>query len=337
MQTILPGNSLISLILFTWLTTSLCAPPKSLASRPHVENQIDFVNEFQRISESMAATLGHRASAPLLLDQMPRQHRRLLWQLRQTTKFRHVQKQIVDVVVVAPSVAGWLDRRTRLRNQFPRNMQLAPHNQSALLRFAIGTKDLAPEQVNMTKLEQDTFSDLLFFDCQDADDALNWQPNWNLDAGQSSTTCKVLRTVQWAVQHYDFAYLFRLGDDSYFRIDKFLDMLAQDQLPKGKAVIGQILKTTIIGMHQEYPQGMGYGLTYAVCDFINTAAPHLLDTAPEDGVVARWLFAIGTKFVHSTAWRAINDGEPCDEEMVLGHKLPIDLWPNITETGLVEC
>lgn len=267
------------------------------------------------------------------VDRLHRQHRRILWQLKQTTRLtQHERRESIDVVVVAPSIAPWLDRRTRLREQFPKNMQLAPIGYSAVLKFAISNTGY-----NDTQAEAEQFSDLLFFDCIDADDALNWQQNWRLDAGPSSTTCKMLSSVQWAVKHYNFQYFFRLGDDSYFRIDKFLSLLASKQLPTGKAVIGQILKTHIIGMEQEYAQGMGYGLTPEVCDFITAAAPWLLDTAPEDGVVARWLFAVGTKFVHHPGWRSISDKDPCDESMILAHKLPIELWSNITSNGSVLC
>lgn len=82
---------------------------------------------------------------------------------------------------------------------------------------------------------------------------------------------------------------------------------------------------------------MGYAITPQVCDFISAAAPRLLGTAPEDGVVARWLCAAGAKFVNRRAWRALDLGETCDEDMVLAHKLPVELWSNITSDGLVEC
>ena len=266
------------------------------------------------------------------------QHRRKLRQTRQTvTLTERAKRQYIDVVVVAPSAALWLDRRTRLRQQFPRNMQLAPVNTSAILKFAIGTTEEGSSLYNETRAEDAEFSDMIFFDCIDADDALNWHPNWKLEAGPSSTTCKVMNSVQWAVKRFDFQYFFRLGDDSYLRIDKFLNMLAQKELPTGKAVIGQILTAVILNMDQQYAQGMGYALTPEVCDFIAAAAPWLLDTAPEDGVVARWLFAAGTQFVNHKAWRALDLGETCDEDMVLAHKLPVELWSNITSDGLVEC
>ena len=234
-------------------------------------------------------------------------------------------------------MAGWLDRRARLREQFPRNVLLAPDITSAVLRFAIGdlTSNSAADSL---QTEQSAYSDLLVFDdCLDSDDALNVLTNWRLDAGPSSTTCKVMRSVEWAVNTYDFKYFFDLGDDSYLRIDKFLAMLVQKELPTGKAVIGQILQTLILGMLQEYPQGMGYAVTYPVCEFITIASPWLLDIAPEDGVLARWLFSIGANFVNSTAWRNMDEGPPCDEEMVLVHKLPHEQWLTIASNGLLAC
>lgn len=247
------------------------------------------------------------------------------------------RQQFVSVVVVAPSAAAWSDRRTRIREQFPRNVKLMSNTSSAVLKFALGTKNISTEATATLEAEQKKHKDLLFLDCIDMDDDLNWIWNWKLDGDISATTSKVMLSISWAVQHYKFDYFFRLGDDSYFRIDKFVEMLETDQLPRRKTVIGQILLANVLGMNQEYPQGMGYGLTYDLCNFITTAMPWLLDTAPEDGVVARWLFATGAKFVNSSAWRSIIDGEKCDSDMVLAHKLPIDRWPDIADNGTVEC
>lgn len=86
-------------------------------------------------------------------------------------------------------------------------------------------------------------------------------------------------------QSYSFKDFCCLGGDSYFRKEKFLAMLAQDQLPTGKAVIGHMLPHDTFGMEQEFPQGVGYGLTPEICEHIAAAAPWLLDTAPEGGLV----------------------------------------------------
>ena len=258
--------------------------------------------------------------------------------LRANIKWRsHSRAKFVDVVVVAPSAAGWQDRRARIREQFPRNLKLMNSSRSATLKFALGTRNISETAVAALEAEQGEHQDMLLMDCIDMDDDLNWNWNWKLDGDVSATTSKVMLSIAWAVQHYTFHYFFRLGDDSYFRVDKFVELFDAHQIPREKAVVGQILKADILGMSQEYPQGMGYGLTYDLCSFVSTAMPWLLDTAPEDGVVARWLFATGAKFINSSAWRSIIDGEKCDSDMVLAHKLPPEKWPDISALGTVEC
>ena len=249
------------------------------------------------------------------------------------------QLPFVSVIVVATSALGWADRRARIRVQFPRNMKLLPddNGQAALLKFAIGTQGLADDQLKQARTEAVQFSDLLLFNCPDEDNELKHPPMWRLDAGVSSTTSKVMLSVQWAIRHFDFQYYFRLGDDSYFRIDKFVSMLSAQSLPKHNAVIGHIMTDRVFEMNQLYPQGMGYGLTYDVCEFIASNVAVLLDTAPEDCVVARWLFALGAQFVDSPLWLDIHMGDSCTDDMVLAHKLPVELWQNISEVGTVSC
>ena len=171
----------------------------------------------------------------------------------------------------------------------------------------------------------------------DVDSELVHPPNWRLNAGNSPTTSKVLLSVQWAVRHFGFEYFFRLGDDSFFRVDRFMELLRTREVTAGNAVVGHIMTDTVFGMQQIYPQGMGYGLTYDVCLFIASNTAVLLKTAPEDCVVARWLFAIGASFIDSPHWRDIYMGDSCDREMVLAHKLPPELWANISDSGTVEC
>ncbi|DBB14310.1 TPA: UDP-Gal betaGal beta 1,3-galactosyltransferase, polypeptide 6 [Trebouxia sp. C0006] len=249
------------------------------------------------------------------------------------------QLPYVTVVVMVTSAASWLDRRERIRTQFPRNVQLVPsvEEQSAMLRFAIGTQGVSTEVLGSVRAEAGNSSDVLFFDCLDEDDELKHPNLWRRDAGPSSTTNKVMLSVQWAVRHFDFEYFFRLGDDSYFRVDKFLAMLLSKEIPSRNAVVGHIMTDRVYGMEQIYPQGMGYGLTYDVCVFIASNTAVLLNTAPEDCVVARWLFAIGADFIDSPLWRDIHMGDSCHTNMVLAHKLPPELWLTIVADGTVSC
>ena len=97
------------------------------------------------------------------------------------------------------------------------------------------------------------------------------------------------------------------------------------------------MSDTVFGMQQLYARGMGYGLTHDVCMFIASNQAYLLNTAPEDCVVARWLFALGANFVDSPRWREIHMGDTYDPNMVLAHKLPAEIWGNISIAGTGVC
>ena len=58
------------------------------------------------------------------------------------------------------------------------------------------------------KEELDNFDDILMFEIDDKDD---WPQSETLE-GQSSTTMKVLKGMDWATRHYKFKYLVRIGD-----------------------------------------------------------------------------------------------------------------------------
>ena len=240
------------------------------------------------------------------------------------------------VVVVTTSVASWVDRRQRIRSQFPRNMRLRKNDrQTALLKFAVGTQGLAESDENTIRREAVLHSDILLLDCLDLDDHLNNSSNWSLNAGPSATTSKVMYAAQWAVRHFDFEYFFRLGDDSYLRIDKFLALIDVHAFPTRNAVVGQIWTHEVFGVVQSFAQGSGYALTHDVCLYIAKNAGILLQTAPEDCVVSRWLYAIGTTFVDSSLWCDLAV-QKCEDDVVLVHRLPTDLWPTIADDGSVQ-
>ena len=242
----------------------------------------------------------------------------------------------VTVVVVVTSPAAWHDRRGRIRAQFARNLRLIHHG-SVVLKFALGVEGADNHTLDATHHEASRHRDILFFDCLDMDDSLNHIQNWHLAAGASATTSKVMLSVEWAVQNFRFEYFFRLGDDSYFRVDRFMALLSNKELPEQKAVVGRMESGYVFDMQQTYPQGAGYALTYDVCTFIAANTGFLMVTAPEDCVVARWLFAIGATFVHSPLWRDMGLGESCEHDMILAHKLPSPFWTNISADGTVKC
>ena len=244
----------------------------------------------------------------------------------------------VNVVVVATSAAQWTERRERIRKQFPRNVKLIKDPlQSVVLKFAVGFQKMANHAYEAVAMEQQQHSDILWLDCLDLDEELTDAANWSLEAGPSATTSKVLLSIQWAVRNFEFEYFFRLGDDSYLRIDMFMSLLASRQLPFRNAVVGRINTAEVFGMMQSYASGAGYALTFDVCEFVASNTAALSRTAPEDCVVARWLFAIGANFVDSPLWREMGIPERCDPEMMLAHRLPAEAWSVIAEDGNVEC
>lgn len=245
----------------------------------------------------------------------------------------------VTLVVVVTSPAAWVDRRQRIRAQFARNLGLITDDSTVVFKFALGSKRTLTENNTLVdaEVEASTHEDILFFDCHDMDDSLNHSENWHLAAGESATTKKVLLSIEWATAHFRFKYFFRLGDDSYFRVDRFMTLLSNNTFPERKAVVGRMESGYVFDMQQTYAQGAGYAVTYDACVFIAANTRFLLDTAPEDCVVARWLFAIGVNFVHSPLWRDMGGGESCQPDMILAHKLPPPFWANISADGNVVC
>lgn len=99
--------------------------------------------------------------------------------------------------------------------------------------------------------------------------------------------------------------LLRLGGNRYFRIDEFMSVISRQQTPSRSAVVGHILHDHVLESYSHTRKAWVYGLTYDVCTFIAGNEENLLNTAPEDCVVARWLMAVGTKFIDSPHWRDI--------------------------------
>lgn len=81
--------------------------------------------------------------------------------------------------------------------------------------------------------EQQEHGDILMLDIIDANTP-DPPPN---DFDETATSLKVVYGVQWAVQRYNFTWLVRLGDDTYFRVDHFLLNVSRT-LDNKKLVLG---------------------------------------------------------------------------------------------------
>lgn len=245
-----------------------------------------------------------------------------------------------DVIAMVPSVAAWKDRRDFLRKQFARNQNLT--SARALLIFVLSEDE---SRQHVIRREALLYSDFLLTDCPD------------IDIGEpeegSSTTCKVLQGIQRLHQRYSFNYLARVGDDAYFRFDRFLQKVAT-ALPVGPWYIGRFLWDSSINEapiygelrmrhYPSYASGMGYVLSYHVARYIAEASRILEFRTgfPEDTIVALWILGTTTKrhdvleFHTPPSERFL--GRACDEESLLVHYMTAELWKAIDKAGVPHC
>lgn len=251
------------------------------------------------------------------------------------------RKPYFDIVLMVPSVVAWKDRRDFLRKQFARNQNLT--SAKALLVFVLSGHD---HDQYVIEREGAVYNDLLFTDCPD------------LDVGEpeegSSTTCKVLQGIQELHELYSFDYLARVGDDAYFRFDKFLQKVTPS-LPTGPWYIGRFFWESSVNEahihahikmrhYPPYASGMGYVLSFPVVRFIAEASRILEFRTgfPEDAIVSLWLIGTTTRRHDVFEFHNPPEGEPllaraCDKESLLVHYMTPERWKAIDDAGVPHC
>lgn len=151
--------------------------------------------------------------------------------------------EYASIVVMVTNKADSTDRRTWLRRQFQRNVELLRQRdpvaaEAVVLKFVIGTMGLSDDSYYTTRAEQQEHGDILALDIIDTD-----APDPPADNKNSATSLKVAYSIAWAVKHYTFPWLVRLGDDSYFRVDHFLLNVAPT-LDRQRLVLARTGKAT---------------------------------------------------------------------------------------------
>ena len=161
--------------------------------------------------------------------------------LRQPPRMPDGARRPAFLVAVVTSPASHPVQRSWVRSQWARNEALLREALSAsgarcpdsVLKFAVGINDQTAGISPVLLAEEQAHGDILVLhSVKDLDnDAGSWhQP--------SATTEKVLYGMQWAVEHYNFRYFARLGDDSYFRLDEFYRQAQAGAFPSSMAAIG---------------------------------------------------------------------------------------------------
>lgn len=238
-------------------------------------------------------------------------------------------KPHVQCVVVFTSKAESMERRMWVRRQFQRSLDLLRAQNSSLaagvvMKFILGTRGMSSTVLSQLLVEEERYGDILLEEVLDFDD-----PDPPLPTSDSATSLKVVRSMIWAMRHYEFDYFIRIGDDAYLRIDHFLINVIPT-LPRERLLLGYCEKkrmyyvfkshsNDIADISLPYCSGMGFVLTYDAVAFAARNADMLALEYPEDAMVARWFMGTKVEIVHDP--RFVDwDWNKCNNETILVHK-----------------
>lgn len=233
------------------------------------------------------------------------------------------------LVAFVPTGANARNRRDALRAQFSATAALLePSKITTKLFFVLGDD---VKQIDTIRDEANEKGDIIFVPCADHDG--NAEPSKG-----SSTTCKVVKALRFAVDSLDFLYWARVGDDAFFRFDVFLQRIApthmMDQYEKtvfARFVPGGPLASPLRVAYgtnalASYPAGSGYiiGVSVARALADTDARIGLVDGWPEDGVAGLWLSGLNVQRIDS----------PCFHDTALLPNAEERDWSNLRGSAL---
>lgn len=241
------------------------------------------------------------------------------------------QLQLMVLILSAPN--GSL-RRNAIRGTWLHDT--SPELVKLNLRFLIGTRDLAPEQLNPLSSEDEMFHDILFLpDHKEA---------------YSNLTAKVLLGLVWADKNLEFDYLVKADDDSYVRIIPLVSALRKLKCPTllywgyfiGHAVpetAGRWAEKhwTICPHYLPYAMGGGYVLAREVVRLIGRFHHHFKLYSNEDVSLGSWLAPFHVTYVHDLRFNTEAASHGCSNDYIISHKEKVrglyEKYVNIKKNG----
>lgn len=238
-----------------------------------------------------------------------------------------------SIVIAVTSKASSQKRRAWMRRQHASALArlqtsgdpvAAAAGEAVVTRFVLGAHGLRDADLEAVTAENATHGDLLLLPVPDVDD-----PDPPVDRrAASATTLKVAHAAEWATRQYTaFPWFVRLGDDSYFRFDYFLQHAAGD-LPMsgmllgycdgmaGRRVAGSL---PVARATAPYCSGMGFILTHDAVAFVARNLATLDMSYPEDLTVGSWFVGTNIALVHDdrfTDW----EWQACSRKSIIIHK-----------------
>ena len=207
------------------------------------------------------------------------------------------------------------------------------------LRFVIGTENMGQTQLDLVKQEAITHKDILLIDAPDED---HGEPKH-----RSATTLKVMHSMRYAANNFVFEYFARVGDDAYFRVDYFAELvLLQKVFPQKNAYIGFKFANHVVPASDSthsFIVGMGFFLSRDLATYICKSYPYLLDGFPEDAIVGSWFVGTNARVIHEPRFHDIDHittvayARCSNESLLLHHMWHQENWDAIDENGLLEC
>jgi Galactosyltransferase len=259
----------------------------------------------------------------------------------------------VLVFVSVPNVASETARRFPLRQQWHKSLTLMEKRMKRLgtdaapiptpraaLRFVIGTEGMDVAQVESMRVEAATHGDILLIEAPDND--RGGEPR-----ERSSTTLKVMHSMRYAANNYIFEYFARVGDDAYFRVDFFAELvLIRKIYPRDNAYIGYKFANHVVRASDSthnFIVGMGFLLSRDLTNYVCKSYPYLLDGFPEDAIVGSWFVGTKARVIHEPRFHDIDHittvayARCTNESLLLHHMWHQENWDAIDDDGLLEC
>jgi len=207
------------------------------------------------------------------------------------------------------------------------------------LRFVIGTENMEQTQLDLIKQEATTHEDILLINAPDED---HGEPKH-----RSATTLKVMHSMRYAANNFVFEYFARVGDDAYFRVDYFADLvLLQKVYPQKNAYIGYKFANHVVPASDSthsFIVGMGFFVSRDLATYVCKSYPYLLDGFPEDAIVGSWFVGTNAQVIHEPRFHDIDHittvayARCSNESLLLHHMWHQENWDAIDEKGLLKC
>ena len=207
------------------------------------------------------------------------------------------------------------------------------------LRFVVGTENMEQAQLESIKQEAMTHKDILLIDAPDED---HGEPK-----RRSATTLKVMHSMRYAANNFVFEYFARVGDDAYFRVDYFAELvLLQKVYPRHNAYIGYKFANHVVPASDSthsFIVGMGFFVSRDLATYVCKSYPYLLDGFPEDAIVGSWFVGTNARVIHEPRFHDIDHtttvayARCSNDSLLLHHMWHQENWDAIDEAGLLHC